>query len=130
MSIAWLVSVIAWDGAVPLIVAVSPVSLPPVLPGHELGELTAVLLVPALAALLRAHVGFRQIEKRGLRATLGRQFLFGSAIAALMLFEGVFGLLHCAGDAPAAAWLSAGGIYFVYLSFIVPALCPPLVFQE
>ena len=99
---AWFRSVIAWDGCFPLLVSSSPMLLPAVLPQRDLTELTAVIGVPIVAALLRAHHGCRQLERRvGVRATLGRQFLFGCAIAMLLLFEGYSGMLHCAPGCPA-----------------------------
>jgi len=120
----WLYSVIVWDGGLPLLVAASPALLPAILPRRDLAELTAVILVPIIAALIRAHHGRRQLEDRGIQATLGRQFLFGCAVAALLLFEGFSGILHCARGVPPSAWLTAGTIYLVYLCLVVPALRP------
>src|SRR5262245_42765028 len=69
----WLLSVIRWDGCLPLLVAIAPAVVPFVIPGRDLAELTAVILVPIIAALVRAHHGYCQLEKYGGRATLGRQ---------------------------------------------------------
>lgn len=120
----WLRSVIGWDGCLPLVVAAAPILLPAILPRRDLAELTAVILLPIIAALLRAHQGRRQLERCGNRATLGRQFLFGGAVAMLLLFEGFAGVLHCAQGVPPSAWLVAGAIYLAYLCLIVPALRP------
>lgn len=121
----WLCSVLGWDGGLPVLVAFSPALLRAILPGPDLGELIAVILVPILAALLRAHHGSRQIERRfGGRVALGRQLLFGGAIVTLLLFEGLVGVLHHARDAPRSAWLAAGLMYFAYLGLVVPALRP------
>lgn len=120
----WLLSVLGWDGCLPLIVAISPAVLLFVIPERDLGELTVVIMVPIIAALVRAHHGRRQLEKHIGRATLGRQLFFGLAIAVLLLFEGLVGVLHCARDAPPSAWFTAGAIYLTYLCLIVPALRP------
>ncbi len=120
----WLYSVIGWDGGLPVVVAASPALLPAVLPQRDLAELTAVILVPIIAALLRAHLGRRQFEDRGIQATFARQLLFGFAIGALLLFEGYAGILHCARGFPPSAWLTAGTIYLVYLCLVALALRP------
>jgi len=107
-----------------MFVAASPTLLRAILPHRDLAELAAAILVPIIAALLRAEQGARQFESRGIPATLGRQFLLGCAIAALLLFESVSGVLHCARDEPPSAWLVVGAIYLAYLFLIVPALRP------
>ena len=125
----WLLSVIGWDGCLPLLVATAPAFFPFVIRGRDLAELTAVIMAPIVAALVRAHHGRRQLEKYRGRATLGRQFLFGLAIAVLLLFEGLSGVLHCADGVPPSAWFTAGAIYLVYLSLMVPALRPEEAFD-
>src|SRR5262249_39976732 len=102
----------------------APVFLPLVLPRRDLAELTAVIIVPIIAALVRAHHGCRQVEKCGGRATLGRQFLLGCAVGMLLLFEGFSGALLCARGVPPSTWLSAGVFYLAYLCLVVLALRP------
>jgi hypothetical protein len=121
----WLLSIIGWDGCLPLLVAISPTILPLFIAGRDLAELTAVILVPILAALVRAHQGRRQLDRRGARSTLGRQCVFGSAIVVLLLFEALVGVLSYAPDAPNSAWFAAGTLYLVYLGLIVRSLRPP-----
>jgi putative solute:sodium symporter small subunit len=120
----WLCSVVGWDGCLPLLVAVAPTLLPVVLPNRVLAELTAFIAVPIVAALLRAHHGCRQLKERGYGTTLGRQLLFGCAIVALLLFEGLSGVLNFAAGAPLSMWFMAGGSYLAYLGLVVAALRP------
>lgn len=122
----WLLTIIGWDGCLPLLVAIAPAFFPFVIPGRDLAELTAVIMVPIVAALVRAHFGYRQLEKYRGRATLGRQLLFGLAIAVLLLFEGLSAVLHCANVIPPSVWFTAGAIYLVYLSLMVPVLRTPV----
>lgn len=120
----WLYSIIGWDGCLPLLVMAAPTLLLLILPSRDLAELTAVIVVPIIAALLRAHHGYRQLENCGGRATSGRQFLFGCAIVLLLFFEGLSGVLHCARGVPASAWLTAGTLYLAYLGLVVLTLRP------
>jgi hypothetical protein len=125
----WLCAIIGWDGCLPWLGAFSPALLEYVLPDRDLAELTAVLVIPIIAALIRTHQGYRQIAKRvgraslG-RASLGRQFLFGCAIILLLIFESFSGVMHCARGIPPSGWLIAGAIYLGYLGLIVTALRP------
>ncbi len=114
----WLLSVVVWDGGLPLFVAASFWLLP---------ELTATILIPIGAALLRAGRAGRQFETRGINSTLCRQFLLGSAICMLLLFEGLMAALHFAKGAPTAAWLIAVFLYFGYVFIAAAALRPPRV---
>jgi hypothetical protein len=120
----WLLSIIGWDGCLPVVVAIAPVILPIVIPKRDIAELTAVIMVPIIAALARAQHGYRQLEARWGHATLGRQFLLGCAVGMLLLFEGFSGALLCARGVPPSAWLTAGTFYLVYLGLIVLALRP------
>ena len=120
----WLLSAIGWDGFLPVLVAFSPGFLHLVLPDRDLADLAAFLGIPILAALIRSQHGYRQIERRFGRASLGRQFVFGCAIVVLLVFEMYSGAVHSARDAPASAWLVAGAFYLAYLGLIVPALKP------
>jgi mRNA-degrading endonuclease RelE of RelBE toxin-antitoxin system len=68
----WLFSVIGWDGCLPVLVAASPTLLSSILPQRDLAELTAMIVVPIIAALLRAHHGRRQFERRGILDLSGK----------------------------------------------------------
>lgn len=120
----WLCSVVAWDGFLPLLVAGAPAMLPVALPKGVFAEFTTFIAVPIIAALLRAHQACRRLDEGGCEATPVRQLLLGCAIVALLLFEGLTGVLHYAADAPRSLWFTAGGIYLGYLGLIVPALRP------
>ena len=111
----WLLSVIGWDAGLPLVVASSFVVLP---------ELVAVILVPILAAVFRAHHARRQLVRRGIKVTLVRQLLFGCSLIALLLFESLSGILHFARGVPPYVWLAAGVLYLVYLCLVALALRP------
>jgi hypothetical protein len=120
----WLLSVVGWDGCLPVLVAFSPLILPLALPNRDLAEVTAVLLMPMLAALVRTQHGYRQLEKRFGRVSLGRQFLLACAIIVLLVFEISAGVVHSARGAPASGWILATAIYFVYLGLITLVLRP------
>jgi hypothetical protein len=121
----WVLSVIGWDGCLPVLVAFSPSILPLVLPNRDLAEVTAVLLIPMITALIRTQHGYRQIRKRFGRVSLGRQFLFGCAIVVLLVFEiGAAGAASSARNTPPSGWLLAAVFYLTYLVLIVRALRP------
>ncbi len=120
-----IVSFILWDGGLPLLVAIISGLLPVIIQQRDLGELLAVLVVPIVAALIRAHHGRRQLKRLGIRATYLRQFIFACSIVALILFEAAAAMCHVARGIPDGAWTIAAGLYLVYyLAFVVPALWP------
>jgi hypothetical protein len=119
-----IVSFILWDGGLPLLVALVSGLLPVILKQRDLGELLAVLVVPIVAALIRAHHGRRQLKRLGIRATYIRQFLFACSIVALILFEAASAICHVGRGIPDRAWMFAASLYFIYLAFVVPALWP------
>jgi hypothetical protein len=120
----WLRSIIGWDGCMPILVACASALLDFVLPDRDLAELTAVIVIPIVAALIRTQHGYRQIARCVGRASLGRQFLFGCAIVLLLFFEGVLGFVNSSRRAPPSGWLIAGALYLGYLALVVPALRP------
>jgi hypothetical protein len=61
---------------------------------------------------------------RGIEATPVRQLLFGCSLVALLLFEGLSGMLHFARGVPPSVWLAAGALYLTYLCLIALALRP------
>src|SRR4051812_28952262 len=105
---AWLRNALGWDGVLPLLVALSLEILPLALPGRDMPELAAVLGVPMVAALIRAHQGGRQLEAicPG-EPAWGRQLLFGLAIVLLLVFEGLVGLLRSVKNAGNLPWFLA-----------------------
>ena len=122
---AWLLTVIGWDGCLPSFVALAPVILPEIIPDRHLANITAIIFVPMIAALVRAWRGICQFEHRGIRPTTCRQLGCGCAIIILMVFEASLGGLVCGGNAPIEAWLMAMTIYLIYLCLMVPSLRPP-----
>ena len=56
---AWLASVISWDGCLPVLAVRSPFLLQHVLANRDQAELTAFLVIPMIAALVRTQVGYR-----------------------------------------------------------------------
>jgi hypothetical protein len=89
-----------------------------------LAEITSLLFVPMAAALILAHHGTCQFERRGIKATLVRQFLFGSALLVLLFFDGLSSALRLAGNVPPLAWIIAVCVYLVYLCLVVSAFQP------
>ena len=121
----WLLSVIGWDGCLPVLVAFSPELLRLVLPDRDIAEVTSILVIPMVAALIRTQHGYRQIEKRFGRVSLGRQLLFGCAIIVLLVFEiGAAGATSSPRNTPPSGWLLAAVFYLTYLGLIVQALRP------
>ena len=123
----WLVSVIGWDGCLPLFVALTPVMLPRIIPDRHMANITAIIFVPMIAALVRAGMGIHQFERRGICPTTCRQLGFGCGIIVLMVFEASLGGLVCGGNAPLEAWLIPISIYVIYLCLMIPSLRPPLL---
>lgn len=123
-SRAWFRSILTWDGALPVIAAITPIFLPQLLPSRDLAELIAVIGVPMLTALIRAHHGRRQLENISGETGLGCQFLFGMAILTLLPFEGLIAVLHFDLKMPSSAWLVAAGLYLSYLALIALATRP------
>lgn len=107
----------------PLLVAYTPDIVRWILPPGHIVEVVAVLLVPVMFALIRAHIGTRQLAQAcGGEPTLGRQFTLGIAIVFLLLFDGYSIMLQFVNDEPASAWLVAIALYVVYFVTIMAAL--------
>jgi hypothetical protein len=121
---AWLLSAIAWDGVLPLVVLAAPFVAATVFPQNDAVEISAVILVPIVAALLRASSGWRQLVNvsRGHPSAI-RQVLLAAAIAVLLLFEIGSGASHRA-NAPWSWWSVIGALYAAYLVLILAALRP------
>jgi hypothetical protein len=116
---------ITWDGCLPLLAAGSRLLLPLLIAGRDIADMTAIIVIPMVTALIRAHRGSRQLEALCGRPSIVRKFLFACALLVLLFFEGVAGALLCARDAPPAAWLALAAIYVVYLGLVTIALHPP-----
>jgi hypothetical protein len=115
---------VKWDGCLPLLAAVSRLALPWVIPNRDMADMTAVIVIPILVALLRAHRGSLQLKAQFARPSLGRRTLFGGAIITLMLFDGLCGALLSDAHAPLEAWLAVAILYVIYLGMMTIALHP------
>ena len=119
-------AVVGWDGLLPMAVAAAPVMSRQVFQKGHIAEVVAAILVPVVAALIRAGVAHRQIsEVCGGRVPLARQAAMSIAITLLLLFEASSGVLTCADDAPVSAWLVPASLYLAYLAYlavIIPTL--------
>lgn len=121
----WLRHFLTWDGILPLAVSAVPVTVALLLPRNDVAEVSAVLLVPMFAALVRTGIGVRQI--RSLcdgRLPAARQLALAAAIVLLLLFEGLVSLLSFADDEPASAWAFPLAFYLGYLAAIALAFAP------
>lgn len=122
-----LASTLAWDGLLPTAVGLAPILVKLFLPRRDAVEVLTIVLLPAVAALVRASFGHWQLRRVcGGFAPLGRQVALGSAIVCLLLSESLFAVLVFAADAPREAWLFPAGSYLAYLTLILVALRPPL----
>ena len=125
----WLLSVLVWDGMLPALVFASPRLLAACLPGAKvLANLLSCLMVPVVAALLRADAGHWQLLAitKG-KPGLVRQFLLAGAIVLLLLSEALAAAFQCRGNVPIEGWLAVVVIYLIYLVLIILALRrPPL----
>ena len=121
----WLLRIVAWDGLLPVCVAIMPLVVKLVFP-HVRGavEITAVLL-PISAFFLRAAIGRQQIAAaRSAGILRSIQYLaFGVALFLLALVECVFilslimpaGALLAKGDQ--VVWVSLFLVYFGSMAF-------------
>lgn len=121
-----LLSVVGWDGVLPIAVGMSPVFAGVFFQKGHIAELAVAVLIPVVAALVRAYVGYQQlVHAFGGGPPLGRQAAMAIAITLLLMFEATSGVLTCADDEPPAAWLVPISLYLIYLTTIVLTLWPP-----
>jgi hypothetical protein len=112
----WLLEFITWDGLLPLAVAACPWAVRILLPQNDVAEVSVVLFVPIVAALLRTITGAQQIHSDcGGALPAARQVALAIAIVLLLFFEIGVGLLTVARDEPAAAWKFVFCFYACYL---------------
>ena len=111
----------AWDGGLPLAVAVIPFALDAL--GGELLAGLACFLVPLVAAFARCEVGLKQIITRvGDPPPISRQVLLAAGIVVLLVFEVAISVSLKRGNAPIELWRLVAGLYAVYLALIWAAL--------
>ena len=122
----WLMWLLLWDGVLPVLVIACPWLLAVFLPGQEaLRALIALLMVPVVAAFLRADAGYRRLcVIMGGNPGIARQILLAGAIVMLLLLDGAVAALRLAKDEPPWVWLVPLGFYLVYLVLVALALRP------
>lgn len=112
----WL-DFIAWDGALPLAVALFPLLVDTCFPGNPLLIAVAGGLMPFLATLYRAHIGAEQIRRvcDG-KCPLNLQLALTLAILLMWPFETSVAVLTFTSNPPIALWLIPVGFYAAYLA--------------
>ncbi len=121
----WWISIIAWDGILPLLVATIPITARLLLPKDNLAGPIAIGVVPLAAALIRCMIGERQIRRvcNG-ELPLLRQAGMAAAIVCLMLFEISVSVFVFTDNEPMAAWCIPFAFYVLYLATISRTLAP------
>src|SRR5262249_41579206 len=112
---------LVWDGILPLAVMTIPWAVVRIFPKNDIAEVSAVVLVPVAAALLRAVLGYAQMHNTAGKVTVVRQFALAIAIVFLMMFEGMVAILTIAKDATPAVWFCPLLLFGCYLVFIAIA---------
>jgi hypothetical protein len=120
-----LLSIVGWDGVLPVVVAFAPLLVRWAFrPGH-LVEVAVAILLPIVLALVRIHVGSKQlIDSCGDEVGWGRHLALAAAIVLLLLFEMCVMILHFADDEPLSAWFVPIALFAIYLATIYMALRP------
>jgi hypothetical protein len=125
LSARWWLGVLAWDGALPFLVACVPLAVRSIFPPRDPAGIVVILLVPIGAALIRAQVACYQIARICDGAVpRTRQAAMAAAIVVLLYFEFATGAVVCSGDALGDLWLIPVVTYVGYLSIIAWALRP------
>ena len=125
---SWLISAVAWDGLLPIVVGIVPLLIGLFAPGdHVLAFFTSGLL-PMFAAFVRAAMAHRQLQRvcHGQTPVI-RQFLIALAIVSLMITEAIIAMMAMAPKnerVPVEIWWTLGCSYLLYLLCIVTALRP------
>jgi hypothetical protein len=125
---SWLISAVAWDGLLPIVVGIIPLLIGLFAPGdHVLAFFTCGLL-PMFAAFVRAAMAHRQLQRvcHG-RMPVIRQFLIALAIISLMVTEAIIAMMAMAPKnerVPIEVWWTLAASYLLYLLCIVTALRP------
>jgi hypothetical protein len=120
-----LMTIISWDGAMPLLVAFTPSLIRALFPRGHLAEVVAAIFLPILLALFRSHVGSKQLRQFNKSDPIrGRQLALAAAITLLLLFEIGVMILHFANDEPGTAWIVTAALFVSYLFMIWIAVRP------
>lgn len=120
-----LLSIFAWDGVLPVLVAITPMLIRALFRPGQLVEVIAAVLLPIALALLRIHIGAKQLARAtGGNVGVGRQLVLAAAIILLLLFEMYSLILFFAKGEPSSAWLVPGGLWVAYVVAIWFAIRP------
>lgn len=116
-------STIAWDGILPIVIALMPFVIRMTLHEGHMLEVAVAIVAPVLAAFLRAAIGIHQLDvvTKG-KPNLSRQVLFALAIMLLLLVEVFVSTLQFARNEPLTAWFFPAGLFCLYLILIQNAL--------
>lgn len=124
-SYSRIVELLAWDGCLPLVVASVPLTLRAVFPQQGWTPIFALIL-PMVAAMARASIGRKQVERVCGRVPISRELSLAGAIIALFLFEllvGAFATVPV--PVPLIAWVFPLGFFAGYLLLIYVTLREP-----
>ena len=124
-STSWLWRAAAWDGILPVAVALVPIALRTLFPPPNPIVPFAAVFLPIFAAMIRASIGVRQIARVcGGAAPVSRQLGLAAAIVMLLLFELSVGVLATTDGEPAEFWWFPVTMLSLYLITISFALRP------
>jgi len=114
-------SLLAWDGFLPVLTAVFPITLQTFFPEY----LWLAIFMPIVNVIVRAGIGERQIRNacEG-RAPLFRQLVMVAAILVLLVLDVLLSALVLDKNAPADLWKVCLTFYGGYLLLICIALRP------
>ncbi len=125
-----LLTIAAWDGCLPLVMASGCATLSLLFPAQRGALAGAVMILcPILAALIRCHLAWWQLQQLGCGPTVRRQATFALAIVVLMVFEGLAAGLALDPNAPHVVWLIVAALFGVYLTLVYQALRPEPTFE-
>lgn len=110
----------------PLLAAAIPSVVILLAPKNDVAQVLAAIFLPIALALFRCNLGMRQLQELcGDAVPAFRQLALGTAIVALMLFEGWMSICQFADDEPPGTLAVATLIYVAYLVAIATALAWP-----
>jgi len=120
-----LISMLAWDGFLPLGVAAIPFLVKLTIPRNDGAKVVAAFLIPVIAAVARSSMIAKQLAQAcGGRRPWHRQLLAAAAIGALLIFEIGVGIATFGGNVKADEWALTAVYYIVYVLLIWHALRP------